>query len=519
MADDGPRAARRVALGIRGRVLVWFIAILSAATIAAVLVTRQILIAGVDARIDEALVQEAEELRRLSRGRDPRTGEPFGNEVSRIFEVFLNRNLPVRNEMFLTFLDGEPYRRSVGRPIYALDRNVELVERFGSVTESDRDTVVTPAGEVEYLAVPVRADGRVRGVFVAAIFREQELADVVPALWGAAGVGLATLVIGSLLAWRVTEGVLRRVATVTDTAGAISSGELTRRIEVRGSDEISRLADTFNEMLDRLEEAFRLQRQFVDDAGHELRTPITIVRGHLETIEDDPEERRETIALVLDELDRMNRMVNDLLVLAKSQQVDFLDLDTVDVGRLTDDLYAKARALAPRTWRLEEVGRGVVVADRQRLTQAMMQLAQNATEHTLDGEEVAIGSEVARGRARMWVRDSGPGIDPEDQGRIFRRFTRSGDGRGGSSGAGLGLAIVLAIAEAHHGTVSVESSPGEGATFVLEIPVDQPVVDGPEVPIAAPTVRTVGVEAPRSLDGAPEPSHQADGRDEEEPAR
>jgi signal transduction histidine kinase len=178
---------------------------------------------------------------------------------------------------------------------------------------------------------------------------------------------------------------------------------------------------------------------------------------------------------VKDELERMSRIVNDLLLLAKAKQPDFLELTTVDVAALTEDLHAKATALAPRTWRLEEVGRGVVVADKQRLTQAIMQLAQNATEHTANGDEIALGSAVRYGRATLWVRDHGPGIPPEDQARIFQRFARTGDGRRSSSGAGLGLAIVRAIAEAHHGTVRVESGTGSGATFSVVIPVDQPV--------------------------------------------
>jgi signal transduction histidine kinase len=330
---------------------------------------------------------------------------------------------------------------------------------------------------VEYLAIPVKAGQATRGVFVAAIFRDRELANIAPAIWGAAGVGLATLLVGSLLAWRVAEGVLRPVRLVTDTAAAISTSELTRRIDVRGRDEISRLAATFNEMLDRLEEAFRIQRQFVDDAGHELRTPITIIRGHLEVAEDDPEERLKTNALVIDELDRMNRIVNDLLLLAKARQPDFLDLATVDLRSLTEDLHANATALATRVWRLEGVGQGMIVADRQRLTQAVVQLAQNATEHTSDGAEIALGSAVANGRARLWVRDSGPGIPPEDQERIFQRFARTGDGGRGSAGAGLGLSIVRAIAEAHHGMVEVLSRSGEGATFTVVIPVDQPETD------------------------------------------
>jgi signal transduction histidine kinase len=477
MTEGRTASSRRVFWGIRGRILFWYVAVLTAAIAAAVLVNRQVLIAGIDTRIDEALVQESEELRRLSHGRDPTTGEPFRNQVDRIFEVFLQRNIPTRNETFVTFVNGRPFERSLGEPIYRLDLDARLVDRWAGITRTERGQVSTPAGTVEYLAVPVRAGTTTRGVFVAAVFRDRELADIAPAVWGAAGVGLATLLVGSLLAWRVAEGVLRPVRLVTDTAAAISTSELTRRIDVHGRDEISRLAATFNEMLDRLEEAFRIQRQFVDDAGHELRTPITIIRGHLELAEDDPEERVKTNALVMDELDRMNRIVNDLLLLAKAKQPDFLDLATVDLRALTEDLHAKATAIATRDWRLEGVGQGMIVADRQRLTQAVVQLAQNATEHTSDGEEIALGSAVDDGRARLWVRDSGPGIPPEDRDRIFQRFARTGEGRRGSAGAGLGLSIVRAIAEAHHGMVEVRSRPGEGATFTVVIPVDQPVPD------------------------------------------
>jgi len=478
MTETPSASSRRVFWGIRGRILFWYVAVLTAAIAAAVLVNRQVLIAGIDTRIDEALVQESEELRGLSQGRDPTTGERFGNRVDRIFEVFLQRNIPTRNETFVTFVDGRPFERSLDDPIYRLDLDRRLVDRWGGLTRTQRGQVSTPAGTVEYLAIPVKAESSTRGVFVAAIFRDRELADIAPAVWGAAGVGLATLLVGSLLAWRVAEGVLRPVRLVTDTAASISTSELTRRIDVGGRDEISRLAATFNEMLDRLEEAFRLQRQFVDDAGHELRTPITIIRGHLEVSEDDPEERLKTNALVIDELDRMNRIVNDLLLLAKARQPDFLDLATVDLRSLTEDLHAKATALATRDWQLEGAGQGMIVADRQRLTQAIMQLAQNATEHTTDRATIGLGSAVVNDRASLWVRDSGSGIPPEDQDRIFQRFARTGDGRRGSAGAGLGLSIVRAIAEAHHGTVDVNSRPGVGATFTVVIPVDQPVPDG-----------------------------------------
>jgi signal transduction histidine kinase len=223
-------------------------------------------------------------------------------------------------------------------------------------------------------------------------------------------------------------------------------------------------------MLDRLERAFASQRRFVDDASHELKTPLTIVRGHLELLDSDPQERDAALSLVMDELDRMGRIVQDLLLLANHGRPDFLALDKVDVGGLTEELYAKAKALAPRKWILEECGTGVAVADRQRLTQAVVQLAQNAVRHSDVAGTIALGSRVADGEARVWVRDHGPGIPLEEQQVIFERFRRGNIRR--SEGAGLGLAIVKAIAEAHRGRVELVSRPGAGATFTLVIPVD-----------------------------------------------
>jgi signal transduction histidine kinase len=470
-----PDRSPRVLWGIRARILVWYVVLMSAATAASVLVVSRVLTVQVDSRIDESLVQETEELRDLAKGRDPETGEKFRGDVSRIFEVFLDRNIPVRNEALITFIDGAPYRRSDYVTPYRLDTDLELMARWGSLTAPERGRVLdTPAGSVDYLAVPLEAERQTYGVFVAAFFRDRELQEIRPAVLGAVGVGAVTLLIGSLLAWRVAEGVLRPVRAVSRTAQSISEGELTRRIEVTGRDEVAALATTFNQMLERLEEAFATQRRFVDDAGHELRTPITVIRGHLELLEEDPWERRRTLALIMDELDRMQRIVNDLLVLAKAEQPDFLNLDTVDLATLTEEIHAKTGPIADRDWRLERVGRGVVVADRQRLTQAVMQLAHNAAQHTAEADLIGLGSSVADGEARLWVRDTGAGIPRAQQDAIFRRFSRGAGGRR-SEGAGIGLAIVKAIAEAHHGRVELDSRPGAGSNFALVIPTDQPV--------------------------------------------
>lgn len=467
--EDAPRGGT-----LRSRIVGGFIALLALATLASVALVYTVSLARVNAAIDEQLRQEVQELRRLAGGNDPETGERFGRDVERIFTVFLQRNIPAENEVLLTFVDDEPFLRSRRQAPHRIDRDDDLMDHWAGVTDAERASVDTPSGEFEYLAVPVHSSAQRRGIFVVGFFADIERQEIYSPMWAAGSVGLATLLFGSLLAWRLAGRVVRPVEEVTTTAHGITETDLSRRIDVRSDDEIGRLALTFNEMLDRLEAAFRTQRQFIDDAGHELRTPITVIRGHLELLGDDPTERTETIALVTDELDRMARIVNDLLLLAKSEQPDFLELGVVDLETLTHELGAKLKALARRSWSVADVGRGKVIADRQRLTQAVMQLGDNAVQHTDEGAEIALGSSITNGIARIWLSDDGPGIPEEDQDAIFRRFRRASTRSRRSEGAGLGLAIVRAIAEAHKGRVELSSEPGRGATFSIVIPVDQP---------------------------------------------
>jgi two-component system OmpR family sensor kinase len=466
----GRLSPRRLGASFRARVIAGYVGLLSLAMLASIVVASAALENRLDERIDAELVRETRELRQLASGNDPETGEPFGTRVRRVFQVYLERNVPSRNEVLITLVDGEPYLRSAGAIPYRLDQDPELVALWGGVRESERGSVSTPAGRVEYLAVPLLGAAEAPlGVFVAAIFRDRERAEVDDALRVVVGIGLAMLLVGSVLAWLLADRVLRPVKTVTESARSISGGDLSRRIPVEGHDEVAKLAETFNDMLARLEAAFERQRRFVHDAGHELRTPITVVRGHLELIEDDPEARRETLVLVLDELDRMARIVSDLLVLAKWEQPDFLSPASVELGGLTDDLLAKAGALGPRAWRVDARAEGTIEADRQRLTQAAMQLAQNAVQHTAEGDEIGLGTFVGDGEARLWVRDTGPGIPFEHQAAVFERFYRA-DERRSSDGAGLGLSIVHAIALAHGGRLELASVPGSGATFTIVLP-------------------------------------------------
>jgi signal transduction histidine kinase len=254
-------------------------------------------------------------------------------------------------------------------------------------------------------------------------------------------------------------------------------------------------------MLDRLASAFEHQRQFLDDVAHELRTPITIVQGHLDLLGDDPAERDETVAIVTDELERMNRYVNDLLLLAKATRPDFLRSGPVDLGELAATTLRTLIPLADRAWSLDEAppaGRWIVDADAERLTQALVNLASNAVDHTAPGDTIALGIRVepvagsTTRLARLWIRDTGVGIDPAIAATLFQRNERGASSRGARpEGMGIGLSIVAAIAQAHGGTATVASTDGGGATFEIsfEFHPDEPGAPLPP-PRLAPSPRT-----------------------------
>jgi two-component system, OmpR family, sensor kinase len=221
---------------------------------------------------------------------------------------------------------------------------------------------------------------------------------------------------------------------------------------------------------DRSGAVLRSQREFVRDAGHELRNVLTICRGHLELISNDPEERRATIALVLNELKRMGRIMDDLQGLAEAEQPDFLRREPIDVELFAHELIVQASELDLRNWTLDNVSAGTLFADGQRLTEAVMNLIQNAVQHTLPEDTIALGVSQTEDETRVWVRDTGPGIEPSDQSRIFERFLRGTNAHRHYRGSGLGLAIVKAIATAHRGRVELESRVGDGSKFTIVIP-------------------------------------------------
>jgi signal transduction histidine kinase len=464
---------RRFRLSARLRILGWILALTSLAIVGALVLSRRLLFEQLDVEVNDHLEQEVDEITSLAGGRDPATGEPFGRDVAAIFDTFLRRNVPSDGEALYTFVDRRFYS---GTPApVRLGEEPEAGGRWAELTRPAHGELSTEAGRVRWLGSPLRdADGEVLGVFVVANFLRGERDEIADAINTGFVVAGAMLVVAALVGWLVAGRILRPIREVTNTARAISESDLSRRIAVEGDDEIAELARTFNAMVDRLETAFTTQRAFIDDAGHELRTPITIVRGHLELLGDDPDERRDAVALVTDELDRMSRIVDDLLLLAKLEHPELLRPQPLEVEPFTVELFAKAQRLENRRWRLAEAAAGTVVADEQRLTQAVMNLARNAVEHTDPQAEIKLGSAAFDREVRFWVADTGPGIAPDEQAAVFERFARAGNQRRRSDGAGLGLAIVRAVAEAHGGRVELYSRPGAGARFTIAIPTHPP---------------------------------------------
>ena len=278
--------------------------------------------------------------------------------------------------------------------------------------------------------------------------------------------------VASLAAGRL----LRPIRLLRDAAASSSNAaDLTKRIPVTGSDDVSELAAAINSMFDRLQDSALSQRRLLSDVGHELKTPITIIRGHLELLDaDNVAEVDATRTLAIDELDRMSTLVSDISLLAASRAPHFVELDEVEIESFTKAVGAKASALDPsRTWGVESAS-GLALIDAGHITQAWLQLADNAVKYSTAGAPIVIATAVSGTGTVSWlnlsVRDSGPGIPPEAQERIFERFSRLESSRG-TEGTGLGLSIVSAIAAAHGGSALLSSAPGQGSTFTIRIPL------------------------------------------------
>jgi signal transduction histidine kinase len=317
---------------------------------------------------------------------------------------------------------------------------------------------------------------------------------------------LGVLFVASLgVGWVVAGRVLRPIGRITSVARDIQATDLSRRIELPGpDDELKQLSDTFDAMLARLDAAFAAQRQFVADASHELRNPLAIIRTNVDVAladpRADPDDLRHTITVVKRASDRMARLVDDLLALARRQEPT-LEHEPVDLGaavaEASDDFVVPAaarnivldRAIAPDV---------IVIGDRDALKRAVANLLDNAVRLAPAGSRIRLATGGEGDRAWIAVADEGPGIAPEDQPHVFDRFWRADKARSrADGGTGLGLAIVRQIAESHGGQVRLQSKPGVGSSFVIWLPV-APTSTASETPATGAILAPVTTPAERA---------------------
>jgi signal transduction histidine kinase len=276
----------------------------------------------------------------------------------------------------------------------------------------------------------------------------------------AAGVGLATVIAAPL----------RRMSRV---AAAVDAGDLSVRSGAgSGRGEVEVLSNAFDHMLDRLERAFTRQRDFVSDASHELRTPLAVLRAQVEVLDGEADEgkRHEGSVVLLRRLDELDRLIGDMLTLASAEAGQLIEPETIELYDFFEDLRRDLPLFGDRDFELEPV-EGTLRADPARLTQVLRNLVRNAVSHTDPGDKVSVIARAHDHHLEISVADTGTGIPSDELERIFERFHRAnGDRSRERGGSGLGLAIARAIVEAHGGSIAVESTPGHGARFRMDLP-------------------------------------------------
>lgn len=319
-----------------------------------------------------------------------------------------------------------------------------------------------------------------------------------------AGISFLVLALVGLVNVRASQSLLAPISRLREMMASITSEQdLSKRLPIQGNDDLADVSRQMNLMISRLQTSFDEQRDLLNDVGHELRTPITVVRGHLELLNpEDPQDTARTRELALEELSRMHRLTEDLITVAKSDRPDFIRPSRVDIGDLLMDAFENSTQLGNFNWRIDNLTLVSTTADQQRLQQALLALAQNASKFAPPGTLIALGAAIdaqqplldqegkvvevetvtapdlqmvpqvppvdGSHRLNLWVRDQGIGIHPKDQQQIFARFMRVDHSYAGS---GLGLSIVNAIAQAHGGILQLKSAPAVGSVFNLSLPI------------------------------------------------
>ncbi len=447
---------------------------------------RYRLIAEVTARVEADMREELEKFEeeliesllesKLKSDPEQAGTERANQNIYLAFDKFISTNRAEDDNYFIAIVDGSFYKTNASFLPEIIAPDSELMQYWQQITlekEGEVEVDNPKIGSILYKAEPIKTTEEVIGVFIIAHLTAGERQEILSSFNAVVQVLLLMILIALAIAWLAAGRILLPLKNFSNTLKSISESDLSQRIQVQGQGELAQLGRTFNAMMERIEDSFATQRNFINDAGHELRTPITIIRGHLELMDVDTPEQQETVDLTIDELDRMNRLVEDLVLLAKSERPDFLQIETIELTSFVTELFGKMQTLGERNWHLDnQVLSGKITGDRQRITQAIINLANNAVQHTVVDSLIVFGAKLEGDRVEFWLRDTGNGIAASEQERIFDRFARVKNSRRRSEGSGLGLSIVKAVVEAHQGEINLQSKLGIGSTFTLVFPLE-----------------------------------------------
>ena len=503
----------------RLRIVAWMLFVVALGLTSMIVSVRSTLMADISRSANADVTHEVKELQNFAAtGVDPRTSRPF-TSTTRLMEVYRDGQQLTDREAVII------YNHSTGKATQASGASAPTLNPtstdplFVKMLQTPSGATSYGSGEVRWARVELEPDNPSQHLSVITMsFTASRVDQLNATIWLMVGISAAVLVLTGVVGLLVARQILRPLRDLRTAAASVSTQDLNRRLPVKGRDDIAGLTEEFNDMLDRLQEAFDGQTQFVLRAHQEISGPLAVMDARLAS---QPATR--TVLQQRAQIAELQRVLDDLQSLTQAERRDFAHLTPdVDVTELARTLCDDVEAMAPDRWSLDLRARGTATLDVERLRQATGHLARNGLQHG-DGPltlTVAPGTDgYGRSGLEISVTDRGPGLS-DDVDWLFERFTH-GEADGRPRGSGLGLAIVRAIADAHDGTVFAVSASGQGATVGLRIPADSSwnlssdhdpaaVVS----PATAPSSRTSAATAPRVSDGEPAAAHDDGAHDD-----